>query len=81
MKKIMFPKSDFDHYCTCPSEMLEAEISRSMIRLKLQDVPQTEQERSLYQESTDRIVILKNISLLRQKKITPEQFNQKAEIL
>ncbi|SDS65554.1 hypothetical protein SAMN05216490_1555 [Mucilaginibacter mallensis] len=64
----MFPINTFNHFKNSLPEILEEEISRASIRLKLHNSPQTDEERRLYQEELDRLSALKYISQLRKKR-------------
>jgi len=61
-------------------DILEEEISRVSIRLKLQSSPQTDEERMLYKEKLDRLTALKYISQLRKGKLSREDFGLKVEL-
>ncbi|MFC0513586.1 hypothetical protein ACFFGT_05215 [Mucilaginibacter angelicae] len=79
MATITFPLNTFNHFQTCSAEILEEEISRASIRLKLQN-PQTAEERLLYQQELDRLSALKYISQLRKGKLSRDDFNQKVTL-
>ena len=70
----------FQHFYTCPLDQLEEEISRSSIRMKLQENPKTDQDRALYQNELDRLSVLKYINQLRKGKLSREDFGQKVEL-
>jgi len=78
--RISFPKKMFQHFYTCPLDLLEEELSRSSIRMKLQEVPKTDQDRALYQNELDRLSVLKYINQLRKGKLSREDFGQKVEL-
>ncbi|WCT13528.1 hypothetical protein [Mucilaginibacter jinjuensis] len=80
MARISFPINSFNHFKNCLPDILEEEISRTNIRLKLSNGSQTNEERQLYQEELDRLSALKYISQLRKGKLTKEEFNQKVEL-
>jgi len=61
-------------------EILDEEISRVSIRLKLQHSTQTDEERKLYKEKLDRLTALKYISQLRKGKLSREDFSLKVEL-
>ena len=70
----------FQHFYTCPLDQLEEELSRSSIRMKLQENPKTDQDRALYQNELDRLSVLKYINQLRKGKLSREDFGQKVEL-
>jgi len=80
MALIPFPKNTFNHFQTCLPDILEEEISRASIRLRLQNNPQTPEERGLYQAELDRISVLKYISQLRKGKLSKADFEKKVEL-
>jgi len=80
MTLISFPVNSFDHFRNCLPDILEEEISRVSIRLKLQSSPQTDEERMLYKEKLDRLTALKYISQLRKGKLSREDFGLKVEL-
>jgi len=80
MALIPFPINTFNHFKNCLPEILEEEISRASIRLKLQNSPQTDEERTLYQAELDRVSALKYISQLRKGKLSKHDFAQKVEL-
>ncbi|MES2278984.1 MAG: hypothetical protein V4592_23330 [Bacteroidota bacterium] len=80
MSLIIFPLNSFDHFRTCLPDILDEEISRASIRLKLQDSPQNDVERKAYQEELDRISVLKYISQLRKGKLSREDFELKVKL-
>jgi hypothetical protein len=57
-------------------EVLDGEISRISIRLRLQN-PETEAERTLYHEDLSRLSALKYISRLRKGQLSREEFGLK----
>lgn len=59
---------------------MDDEISRTSIRMKLQDSPVTAADRKIYQEELDRLTVLKYINLLRKGKLSREEFNLKVEL-
>ncbi|MEZ2336892.1 hypothetical protein [Mucilaginibacter sp. RCC_168] len=78
--RISFPKKMFQHFYTCPLDQLEEELSRASIRMRLQDSPKTDEDRTLYQNELDRVSVLKYINQLRKGKLTREDFGQKVEL-
>jgi len=70
----------FQHFYTCPLDQLEEELSRSSIRMRLQDSPKTDEERALYQHELDRLSVLKYINQLRKGKLSREDFGLKVEL-
>ena len=70
----------FQHFYTCPLDQLEEELSRSSIRMKLQDSPKTDEDRLHYQNELDRLSVLKYINQLRKGKISREDFGLKVEL-
>lgn len=80
MALIPFPINSFNHFHTCLPDLLEEEISRTSIRLKLHNSPQTDDERRLYQEELDRLSALKYISQLRKGKLSRDEFGLKVEL-
>jgi hypothetical protein len=79
MALIPFLLSEFNHFSTCLPEVLDGEISRLSIRLRLQN-RQTDAERRLYQEELDRLTALKYISRLRKGQLNRDEFRQKVEL-
>ncbi|MNK80022.1 hypothetical protein D3C87_997200 [compost metagenome] len=80
MVRISFSKLSFDEFTNCPLDKLEEEILRYSIRIKLQNNPQTPEERESYRTEIDRLTVLKYISQLRKGKITIEDFNLKVAL-
>jgi hypothetical protein len=80
MALIPFPINTFNHFQSCLPDILEEEISRTSIRLRLQNNPQTDEERRLYKEELDRLSALKYISQLRKGKLSRDDFGQKVEL-
>jgi hypothetical protein len=81
MAAIPLPKNIYEHFSNCPSDVLEEEISRTSIRMKLSEVPRTDEERRLYQMELDRLSGLKYLSQLRKGKLSREEFAQKVEVI
>lgn len=80
MVRINFSRLSFEEFFNCPFDRLEEEISRYSIRLKLQNSPQTTEERESYRNEIDRLTVLKYISQLRKGKITREDFSLKVTL-
>ncbi len=80
MALIPFPINTFNHFQSCLPDVLEEEISRASIRLRLHNSPQSDEERRLYQEELDRLSVLKYISQLRKGKLSRDDFEQKVQL-
>jgi hypothetical protein len=80
MALIPFPINTFNHFQSCLSDILDEEIARTSIRLRLRNSPQTDDERRLYQDELDRLSALKYISQLRKGKLSKDDFGQKVEL-
>ena len=80
MTLISFPINTFNHFQSCLPDILDEEIARASIRLKLHNSPQTEEERKQYKEELDRLSALKYISQLRKGKLSKDDFRQKVEL-
>jgi hypothetical protein len=80
MALIPFPVNTFNHFQSCLPDILDEEISRTSIRLRLRNSPQTDEERRLYQAELDRLSALKYISQLRKGKLSKDDFGQKVEL-
>ena len=80
MASILFPINTFNHFQSCLPDVLEEEISRTSIRLKLQSGPQTAEERAQYQQELDRLSALKYINQLRKGKLSRDDFNEKVTL-
>jgi hypothetical protein len=80
MALISFPINTFNHFQSCLPDILEEEISRASIRLRLHNSPQTDEERRLYQEELDRLSALKYISQLRKGKLSRDDFSLKVKL-
>jgi hypothetical protein len=80
MALIPFPINTFNHFQSCLPDILDEEIARTSIRLRLRNSPQTDEERRLYQEEFDRLSALKYISQLRKGKLSKDDFGQKVEL-
>ncbi|HEY4198379.1 MAG TPA: hypothetical protein VGM63_22715 [Mucilaginibacter sp.] len=81
MIAIPLPRNIYEHFSICPSDALDEEISRTSIRLKLQEPPKTDEERRKYQQELDRISGLKYLSQLRKGKLTREDFDLKVQLM
>jgi hypothetical protein len=81
MAAIPLPLSTYEQFSACAPDTLEDEISRTSIRLRLQEPPKTEEERSVYQLEADRLSGLKHLSQLRKGKLSPEDFNMKVKLV
>ncbi|AYL99075.1 hypothetical protein [Mucilaginibacter celer] len=81
MIRIAFSRQTFEKFQTCPLDELEGEISRTSIRLKLQDQTSIEADRKLYQQEIDRLSVIKYISQMRRGKLNREDFNMKVELV
>jgi hypothetical protein len=81
MALIQFSKTSYRQYQVCPIDTLEEEVSRTSIRLKLHNQPQTDHERQSYQQELDRLTALRYISQLRKGKISPEEFGLKVKLV
>jgi hypothetical protein len=77
MALIPFPINTFNHFQSCLPDLLEEEIARANIRLKLHNSPQTDEERRRYQEELDRLSALKYISQLRKGKLSKDDFDKR----
>ena len=80
MALIPFPLNSFNYFRNCLPDILEEEIARSNMRIKLHDSPLTDEHRKLYQEELDRLSALKYISQLRKGKLTKDEFDRKVEL-
>ncbi|MBB6109008.1 hypothetical protein SAMN05421821_103245 [Mucilaginibacter lappiensis] len=78
--RISFPKKMFQQFYACPLDQLEEELSRSSIRMKLQDGPKTDEDRAHYQNELDRLSVLKYINQFRKGKLSREDFSLKVEL-
>jgi hypothetical protein len=77
MSRINYPKSNFDHFSLCSLDLPDDEISRTSIRMRLQDSPKTPKERGAYQAEPDRLTVIKYISRLRRGRLSKEDFSLK----
>ncbi|HEY9194961.1 MAG TPA: hypothetical protein VIM77_01805 [Mucilaginibacter sp.] len=80
MDRILFSHASFEQLRNCPIEQLEEDISRTSIRLKLQNTPNTDQERERYKEELNKLSVFKYISQLRKGKLSFDDFRQKVEL-
>jgi len=81
MTAVPLPQKIYEHFSSCMPDTLEEEISRTSIRLKLQQPPKTDEERSLYQLEVDRLTGLKYLSQLRKGKLSREDFEMKVKLV
>lgn len=81
MTAVPFPQKIYAQFSACPADMLEDEISRTSIRLRLQQPPKTDEERHLYQNELNRLSGLKHLSQLRKGKLSREEFEMKVELV
>ena len=81
MAAILLHQTIYEQYSSCTPDVLEGEISRTSIRLRLQEAPKTEEERQLYQQELDRLSGLKYISQLRKGKLGREDFEIKVKLV
>jgi hypothetical protein len=80
MAAIHLSLSTYEQFSACPTDLLEEEISRMSIRLKLA-MPQTEEEHRQYQMDQDKLNALKHLSQLRKGKLSTEDFKSKVELV
>ncbi len=78
---VILPRNIYEQFSACLPDKLEEEISRTSIRLKLQEPPRADEEQILYQLELDRLSGLKNLSQLRKGKLSIEDFNLKVELV
>ena len=78
---VILPQNIYEQFSTCLPDKLEEEISRTSIRLKLQEPPKADEDRILYQQELDRLSGLKYLSQLRKGKLSLEDFNLKVELV
>lgn len=81
MTAVPLPQKIYEQFSSCMPDTLEEEISRTSIRLKLQQPPGTDEERSLYQLEVDRLTGLKYLSQLRKGKLSREDFEMKVKLV
>lgn len=81
MTAVPLPQKTYEQFSTCPPDTLEDEISRTSIRLRLQQLPKTDEERHLYQNELNRLSGLKHLSQLRKGKLSREEFEMKVELV
>ena len=77
---IFFPINSFNHFINCLPDILEEEIVRTNMRLKLQNSPVTVDERKTYQQELDKLSALKYISQLRKGKLSRDEFALKVQL-
>jgi hypothetical protein len=78
---VILPRNIYEQFSTCLPDKLEEEISRLSIRLKLQEPPMAEEQRTLYQLELDRLSGLKYLSQLRKGKLRLEEFEMKVKLV
>ncbi len=78
---VILPRNIYDQFSNCLPDQLEEEISRTSIRLKLQEPPKADEGRILYQQEMDRLSGLKYLSQLRKGKLSLEDFNLNVELV
>ncbi|MBS1519606.1 MAG: hypothetical protein JST50_01315 [Bacteroidetes bacterium] len=81
MTAVPLPRKIYEQFSTCPPDTLEDEISRTSIRLRLQQAPKTDDERRQYQNELDRLSGLKHLSQLRKGKLSQEEFESKVNVI
>jgi len=81
MTAVPLPQKIYEQFSTCSPDVLEDEISRTSIRLRLQQAPNTDEERKTYQQELDRLSGLKHLSQLRKGKLSQEDFDLKVELV
>lgn len=81
MAAILLNQNTYEQYSSCMPDVLEEEISRTSIRLRLQEAPITDEERRLYQLEIDRLSGLKYLSQLRKGKLNREDFDMKVKLV
>ncbi len=80
MAAIVLPQNIYEQFSACATDTLEDEISRTSIRLKLQDPPRTDEQLRQYQMELDRLSALKYLSQLRKGKLSKEDFYLRVEL-
>lgn len=80
MAAILLNQTIYEQYSSCMPDVLEEEISRTSIRLRLQETPKTDEERRLYQLEIDRLSGLKYLSQFRKGKLNREDFEMKVKV-
>ena len=78
---VILPQNIYNQFSTCLPDKLEEEISRTSIRLKLQEPPKADEERIIYQQELDRLSALKYLSQLRKGKLSPDEFALKVKLI
>ena len=81
MEAILLNQTTYEQFSSCVPDMLEEEISRTSIRLRLQQAPNTADERVLYQKELDRLSGLKDLSQMRKGKLSREDFETKVKLV
>lgn len=79
--RITFPKHNFDYFLRNAPELLDEEIARSAIRMKLQHDPVTPEDRKMYQDELDRLTVLKYINQHKKGKLSLEDFVLKVDLV
>ena len=80
MAAILLNQTTYEQYSSCMPDVLEEEISRTSIRLRLQEAPKTHEERRSYQLEIDRLSGLKYLSQFRKGKLNREDFEMKVKV-
>lgn len=80
MAAILLNQTTYEQYSSCMPDVLEEEISRTSIRLRLQEAPKTDEERRSYQLEIDRLSGLKYLSQFRKGKLNKEDFEMKVRV-
>lgn len=80
MAAILLNQTTYEQYSSCMPDVLEEEISRTSIRLRLQEAPKTDEERRSYQLEIDRLSGLKYLSQFRKGKLNREDFEMKVKV-
>jgi hypothetical protein len=81
MAAILLNQKTYEQFSSCMPDILDEEISRTSIRLRLQETPKTDEERRSYQLELDRLSGLKYLSQLRKGKLSPEDFEAKVKLV
>lgn len=81
MAAIVLNQTTYEQFSSCIPDVLEEEISRTSIRLRLQEAPKTDEERTQYQSELDRLSGLKYLSQLRKGKLNREDFETKVTLV
>jgi len=81
MAAILLNQTIYEKFSSCMPDTLEEEISRTSIRLRLQEPAKTDEERRVYQLELDRLTGLKYLSQLRKGKLNREDFDLKVTLV